>query len=197
MKVVFDSFDGSSNIPARDYVRKKKMVKYFSRLSAAAMVSFGKLANGITLTPDMPIYYATGPLTHGETSYFHEMCDIFLSSSEPFSNKIFIERALPKMSPLHEFGALYNMPVCFISIEYGLVGDNASLCCGAAALLEQAKHSVYRGNIILGAGKLYPDGRIESAFAALTKAELNSIPQFSWDEDAIELFRVLEKEKAL
>jgi len=196
MKVIFDFFDAGSSIPARDYVRKKKMVKYFNRLSAAAMVTFGKLAKEITLHPDTPIYYATGPLTHGETTYFLEMCEIFISASEPFSNKIFMESALPKMSPLHEFGVLYNMPVCFISIEYGLVGDNASLCCGAAALLEQAKYSPHDGDMILGAGKLYPDGKIESGFASLTKTELGSIPQFSWDQDAIELFRALKREEA-
>ena len=89
------------------------------------------------------------------------------------------------------------MPLCFVSIEYHLTGDNAVIYSSAQALLLQVRYSRTNGDILIGAGKVYADGKTESGFALVTKSDLARL-SYPGNVEAIEIFRDLRlKEDSL
>ena len=60
MKVVFESYQFTDEIPVFEYLKNRKLNKYFSRETAAAIVTCGKLLKGQEIDPEIPVYYATG-----------------------------------------------------------------------------------------------------------------------------------------
>ena len=87
------------------------------------------------------------------------------------------------------------MTLCFISIEYGLQGDNAAIYASAAGLLNNALYCNANNNIIIGSGKIYADGSVESGFALISKTEVSEIPTFDSDTEAIDMFKYLNKKQ--
>ncbi len=164
------------------------MAKYFNREASSAMVSAGKLLRDIKVTSETPIYYATGIVEYED----YGLNNIVINCSDEngnFSQKLFIEKSLPSISPLSQFKVLYNMPLCFISIEYNLKGDNAVIYSSAFGLLTQALYAPVEEPIIIGAGKTYADGKVETGFALISKKHILNSPFLHSSADAIEIFR--------
>ncbi|MDD5492345.1 MAG: hypothetical protein PHV60_06670 [bacterium] len=193
MRVVFESFGPSKEISVQVYLKNKKLNKYFNREAAAAIVCMNKLTAGKELPANIPFYYATGVIEH-EDYGLKAVAAGSRDAAGDFSQKLFVERGMAGVSPLTQFKVLYNMPLCFVSIEYKLTGDNAVIYSSAQALLLQARHSRTKGDILIGAGKVYSDGTTESGFALLRKTELASL-NYPGDTEAIELFRDLRKKE--
>lgn len=189
MKLVFDSYQPRESIPVHDYIRNRKMAKYFNRETSAALVSVGKLLRGSNLSPETPIYYETGILEFEDLG-LPTIIAASLDDQQAFSQKRYIEQGIKAVPPLTQFKALYNMPVCFISIEYGLTGDNAVIYSSARGLLFQAVNAPSDGScILLGCGKVHDNGKVESAFAMATKEELRGYPPEAQSGEAIDMFR--------
>lgn len=195
MQVVFESFGQAEEIKALAYLKNRKLNKYFNRETAAAIVCMGKLTDGKELPADIPFYYATGVIEHED----YGLAAVAGSSKKAdgsFSQKLFVEQGMAGVSPLTQFKVLYNMPLCFVSIEYKLTGDNAVIYASSQALLLQARYSQASGDILIGAGKVYNDGRTESGFALVKKSELAGL-NYPGNIEAIEIFRDLKKKEGL
>jgi len=196
MKVVFNHFEANENIPVYDYIRNRKMAKYYNREAQAAFVSIGMLLKNLTLEYSTSLYYAVGIIEHEEFN-INKIAIHSVDESGQFSNKSFIEKGMMQISPLTQFKVLYNMTLCFISIEYNLHGDNAAIYSSAKGLLNYALHSDNTENILIGTGKIYADGSVESGFAFASQVEINDLwrlPQFNSDTEAIELFKYLKQQ---
>ena len=81
------------------------------------------------------------------------------------------------------------MTLCFISIEYGLQGDNAAVYSSAQGLVMNALYASYTENVIIGAGKIYANGLVESGFARVSKKELENMITSDFEMEAITLFK--------
>jgi hypothetical protein len=138
---------------------------------------------------DSPIYYATGIVEHEEYD-LDKIARNSVDDAGHFSNQLFIEKGMMQISPLTQFKVLYNMTLCFISIEYGLKGDNAALSSTAQGLIISALYSNHTEDIIIGAGKVYADGLVESGFAWVSKEELEGMKGNDFEREAIELFKL-------
>ena len=195
MKVEFDSYRIGEEIPAHQYLKNKKLCKYFSRETASAMVSAGKLLNGIKIDQNTPFYYATGIVEY-EDYGLDKIVDVCSDNDEKFSQRLFVEKGLSSISPLTQFKLLYNMTVCFISIEHHLVGDNAVIYCSASGLLTQALHAPYDSQILIGAGKVHKDDKVETGFSLLMKSEIINSPYLHSTEEAVEIFRTLYRKRS-
>ena len=191
MKVSFNSFPKESIIPVCDYVNNRKLVKYYNRETQAAMVTVGMLLEGINLSSDTPIFYATGIVEHEEYD-LHKIAANSIDATGLFSNQLFIMKGMAQVSPITQFKILYNMTLCFISIEYGLKGQNAVIYSSASGLITNAIYASDRDPVIIGAGKVNYDGSIESGFAFLTRTELMTIPAFNSNDEGIEVFKYLK-----
>ena len=138
MKIVFDCYNPDEPIPVVKYLKNKKLQKYFSRETAAAIVCAAKLLVGIDLDPETPFYYATGFIEYEDYGLKYIVEDS-VDPTGKFSDRLFIEKGLSRISPLNQFKVLQNMPLCFVSIEHNLHGDNAVVYASAAGLLQHAR----------------------------------------------------------
>jgi hypothetical protein len=190
MKVLFETYDRRDAIPVQDYLRNKKLAKYFNREAAAAVVCATKLLNGSRIDSATPFYYDTGRMEF-EDYGLDSIVSASLDGKGGFSQRLFVDRGVKAVMPLTQFKALYNMPLCLVSIEHGLTGDNAALYGSARGLLTAALHAPRERGILLGAGKLRPDGGVESGFALIDKEEIRVSRFLTGNPDAegIELFR--------
>jgi hypothetical protein len=188
MKVVFDSYNPDETIPVGNYLKNKKLRKYFNRETAAAIVCAGKLLHGIDLSLDIPFYYATGLIEYEEYGLNYIVEDS-IDQEGRFSESLFFERGLSRISPLTQFKVLQNMPLCFVSIEHQLHGDNAVVYSSAAGLLTHALYAPGDGTVLIGAGKVYKTGKTESGLALIEKDEIEGSPFLSYSGEAIEIFR--------
>jgi hypothetical protein len=191
MQVVFNHFDLDTPIPVNDYIENRKMAKYYNREAQAAMVSICMLLNKQRPDPNTPIFYAVGIIEHEEFD-IHKIASHSAGESGKFSTKAFIDKGIMQISPLTQFKILYNMTLCFISIEYGFKGDNAVIYSSAAGLINNALYANTDSAIIIGSGKIDKNGNVESGFASITKQEIAALPKFDSDTEAIELFKYLK-----
>lgn len=192
MKVVFNTFSADNPIPVNDYISNRKMAKYYNREAQAALVTIKMLLGDIKPEPTTPIFYAVGLIEREE----YDINKIAASSKDEnglFSDEIFLKNGMAQISPITQFKILYNMTLCFISIEYGFTGDNAVIYASANGLINNAAYSISDGNIIIGTGKIYADGSVKSGFALTTKQEMQTVPLFDTDLEAIELFKFLKE----
>jgi hypothetical protein len=194
MKVVFDVYEPDETIPAARYLRNKKLRKYFNRETAAAIVSAGKLLNGGAYAQNMPFYYATGLIEYEEYGLSCIVEDSVDGDSR-FSETQFFEQGLSRISPLTQFKVLQNMPLCFVSIEHGLHGENAVVYSAASALLQQALYAPADDYLLIGAGKVHRSGKTESGFALIRKADIRHSPFLSSTVEATEIFRAWTQHK--
>ena len=118
----------------------------------------------------------------------NKLCDLSRDENGNFSQKLFIEKGMNSVSPLTQFKVLYNMPLCFISIENNLKGENAVSYSNAQALLLNALFA-NQHPVIIGAGKVNSDGSIESGFAYVTKDDILQNPYLESAIDAIAIFK--------
>jgi hypothetical protein len=195
MKVRHESYGISEEIPVLAYLKKRKLVKYFSREISAAIVCLAHLLAGETLLGQTPFYFAR---SHKEYEDFdlQTLAEASRDETGKFSQQQFINRGIASMSPLIQFKILYNMPLSFISLEYQLTGDNAVLYSSAAGLLLQALHGPSDSSLLLGAGRMYGDGHVEVGFALASKIELVQLPFPAADIEAIDMFRAWAHDKS-
>lgn len=188
MIAVFDSYGISDEIPLRQYLKNRKLKKYFNRETAAAIVGVGKLARDIEIHPKIPFYYAAGVMEY-EDYGFMELIERSTGTDGQFSQQRFVEDGMPGISPLSQFKVLQNMPLSFAAIEFGLTGDNAVIYTSASGLLRLALHSVSHGPILLGAGKTYKDGKVDIGFAYVEKEEIEGSSFLYGSADAVRMLR--------
>jgi hypothetical protein len=193
MRVIFDSYEPDEMIPVAKCLKNKKLRKYFNRETAAAVVCAGKLLEGIEIHPDTPFYYATGLIEYEEYGLKYIVEDS-VDGDGKFSEQLFFQQGLSRISPLTQFKVLQNMPLCFVSIEHNLHGDNAVVYSSAAGLLQHALYSSGDGPILLGAGKVHKTGSTESGFVLLKKQEIEDSPCLSFTGEATEMFRAWSQE---
>ncbi|HAK59829.1 MAG TPA: hypothetical protein DCO77_05525 [Nitrospiraceae bacterium] len=188
MKVVFESHDTGAPIPVQEYLKNKKLAKYFNREAAAAVICATKLIRESSVGAETPFYYETGRMEFEDLG-LDRITDASLDEQGNFSQRLFIEKGTKAVMPLTQFKALYNMPLSLVSIEHGLIGDNAVIYASARGLLIQALHAPVEKKILLGCGKVHRDGRVESAFTLANKEEIVNSPFLGSDGEGIEMFR--------
>ena len=81
------------------------------------------------------------------------------------------------------------MPLSFVSITFGLKGDNAVLYSAAGSLLLPALSAPGDGQVLIGAGKTRRDGSAAAGFALIGREEIASSPWLGSHEEAVEMFR--------
>lgn len=188
MSAVFVAFRAGEEIPVLSFLRNRKMVKYLNRETMAAIVAIGRLAESVPLAPEIPFYYATGMLEYED----YGLRDIVAASTDAagkFSPRRFVEDGIRAVSPLNQFKVLQNMPLSFASINFGLTGDNAVVYSSAGALLRQALCAPGDGPVLIGAGKVYRDGRVESGGAVVARELIAASPWAQSEAEGIEIFR--------
>jgi hypothetical protein len=188
MNAAFMTFAPGDAIPVLDYLKDRKLAKYFSRETAAAIVCLGKLLKDVEIPSRIPVYYATG-ITEHEDYGLPGIAKNSTDSTGRFSQELFIRRGFAAVPPITQFKLLCNMPLCFISLNYGLSGDNAVVYSAASALLCQALFAPDHSPVLLGAGKAHADGTVEAGFAVASKEEISSSPFLSKSVEAVEIFR--------
>jgi hypothetical protein len=192
MNAAFATFADCEHIPVLDFLKDRKLAKYFSRETASAIVCLGRLLNEVKIPLDIPVYYATGITEHEE----YGLPGIARNSTDSagrFSPELFIRKGFAEVPPITQFKLLCNMPLCFISLNFGFTGDNAVVYSAASALLCQALFAPVDAPILLGAGKSRPDGSVEAGFALTSKEEIGASPFLSSSAEAVEIFRAWTK----
>ena len=176
-----------------DHVNKRKLTKYFTRETMAAAVALGELYGEQRPSADTPFFYSTGELEFMD--YFREVCNNFSEDEQQmtFSGAYFIEKVMPRLSPLSQFKIMRNMPHCLISMEYGLKGENALFLNSLQGLLYSAKMCEHDGPLLIGAGKLYADGGAESGFAEILPVELDDLSLASPEDDPLAFFKLMSQ----
>jgi hypothetical protein len=188
VNAAFSTFAHGETIPVFDYLKDRKLAKYFSRETAAAIVCLGKLLKDVEIPSGIPVYYATG-ITEHEDYGLPGIVRNSTDSTGKFSPQLFIRKGFAEVPPITQFQLLCNMPLCFISLNYGLTGDNAVIYSAASALLCQALSAPVESPILLGAGKSHADGSVEAGFAVASKDEISSSQFLSSSVEAVEIFR--------
>jgi len=188
MNLIFNSYPAGAEIPATEYLANIKLAKYFNRETAATIVCMGELHRSTDVDPKTPFYFALGTIEF-EDYGLHDITAGSRDAQGHFSNESFIKDALPRISPLNQFKVLQNMPLSFVSIAFGLVGDNAVLYDETYALLLAGRYAPTNGPILLGASKAYRDGRVEAAVALTDKHEMAAHTVSPLPVHAIELFK--------
>ena len=189
MKIIYKKYELNQDIPVRNVLRNKKLVKYFNRETSSGMVCLAALLKDIEINPEIPFIYETGLIEYEDFGLdtIVETC----VEDNKFSQKAFVEKGMSAISPLTQFKILLNMPLCFFSIENNLMGDNAVIYSSASGLLIHAGLAETDGDILIGSGKVNADGSVESGFALLNKEELNHIKGNFEGKECIEIFRFL------
>ena len=193
MKVVYKYYTAEEVIPVHDFVKNRKLVKYFSRETAAAIVASATLLKDIAqcnqaLDPLTPFYYETGAM-ESEDLGLDLIAQVSCDTSGKFDQKNFVENGAKAVPPLTQFKALYNMPLSFVAIENGFKGDNSVIYASASGLLIQALHAPVDKNILLGCGKIFADKSAASGFALVDKDEIKGSPFLNSTLEAFELFK--------
>ncbi|HWR73322.1 MAG TPA: hypothetical protein VN604_09135 [Nitrospirota bacterium] len=188
MKIVFDTYEQGTPVPVQEHLRNRKLAKYFNREAAAALVCAARLFRNTRIDAEIPFYYETGTMEF-EDYGLDNIVNASLDKEGNFSQWFFVEKGMKAVMPLTQFKALYNMPLSLVSIELGLVGDNAVIYASARGLLVAALHAPREKGILLGCGKVSRSGSVEAAFALVDKDEIRSSPFLSSDEEGMEMFR--------
>jgi hypothetical protein len=166
---VYKKFNGDEKLNPRPFLRNKKLAKYFNRETAAAVICSAELLQGYKLRSDTPFYYCTAEVEHED----YGLPGILKESLEEknsglgFSAKNFIGKGMGTVSPLTQFKVLLNMPLCFVSIEQELHGDNAVLYSDGVSFADYLDCAESGQEILLGAGKVHSDNTVESCFVRI------------------------------
>ena len=188
MRAVYLRYGREDPIPVQEHLPSRKLAKYLSRETAAGVVAAGALFREGRPDPETPFYYATGIVEH-EDFGLAEMLEASRSPDGLFSRERFLAEGILRVSPLMQFRVLYNMPLSFVSIFFGLTGDNAVLYGSSHVLLRQAFHATREGPLLLGAGKVWADGSVVTGLALGTKEEFAAHAGAPLPPEPCELFR--------
>ena len=188
MKIVYNHYAADEIVPVQEYISNRKLIKYFSRETSAAIVAAACLLKDTSYSPLMPFYYETGVM-ESEDLGLELIADNSRDSLGKFSQKDFVEKGTKAVPPLTQFKALYNMPLSFVAIEHGLKGDNAVIYASASGLLIQALHAPVDNGILLGCGKIFADKSVVSGFALINKGEIKNSLFLNSSLEAFELFK--------
>jgi hypothetical protein len=152
MTFVYHRFDAGEQIPVDQYLKNKKLKKYFNGETSAAVLCVGELMSKAVIDPvKTSMYYATGILEYED----YGLADIVAKSVDEhgrYSPMLFIGQGLSNVSPLSQFKILHNMPLSFISIAYGFTADNSSLYSASIGLVATALAAPDNHAIIIGSG---------------------------------------------
>jgi hypothetical protein len=196
MKLVFNSYTATEDIPILSYLKNRKLAKYLNRETMAAVVAVGKLLELTPLPLDISFYYATGMLEYQDYG-LHQIVTASRDEAGQFSHQLFVEEGIAAVSPLNQFKVLQNMPLSFAAINFGLTGDNAVLYSSAGSLLRQALCATDCGPFLIGAGKVYCDGTTECGFAVVDVEELQDSHWLTFEGEAVDVFREWAEEQRL
>ena len=164
MKVVCNRYAGKQAMEIDRYLKNKKLKKYFNRETTAAIAAVGQMLEETLVDPtDVGLYYSTGFLEY-EDYGLAAIATRSIDDNHRFSIERFVTDALVDVSPLNQFKVLLNMPVACLAIAFGFTGDNAVVYASAQGLLACAKTSPAE-KILIGAGRGFRDGAVETAFA--------------------------------
>lgn len=184
---VYRHFPGDAEIPVRSHLRNRKLAKYFNRETAALVTCAAVLLDGREIPAATPFAYAMGQVEH-EDYGLRTLGDGSRGADDRFCPDAFIATGIAGVSPLTQFKVLYNMPLCFVSIEHGLIGENAILYGTATSdVRSQVECMEPAGKVLLGAGHIHHDGSVDVGLALL-EGEASRIP---WDSDA-DVLRLLK-----
>ena len=198
MKIVYNHYRLEDDIPVKEYLKKRKLIKYFNRETSAAIVTAAQLFSALAecnereeLT-DLPIFFAKGTVEFEDMglSSIVEACQ----RDGKFSQQHFVNTGLSGISPLTQFKVLYNMPLCFVSIENGITTDNSVIYGSAHGLLSQVITAT-TPYAIVGATKAFDDGSVACGFALVSKQQALSSALLETDSEAIGLFQQWQNHK--
>lgn len=191
MKWMYKKYSLHEDIPVREVLHNKKLVKYFNRETALGIVCLAELLEGETVPSDTPVYYDTGLVEYEEFGLdtIVENC----ARDGKYSQEAFVNRGMSVISPMTQFKILLNMPLCFISIENDLTGDNAVTYASANGLFTHARLADTDGMVVIGAGKVNADGAVESGFMLGSRDEIGKIGSGFGGKEGIEIFRELNR----
>ncbi len=193
MKLNIIHHKAGETIPVKEFVKKRKLIKYFNKETSSSIVCIAQLLKGITLEPSTPFYYGMGLIQYEDFG----LENIATLSRDPqthqFSQQHYIQTAMPSVSPLSQFKVLYNMPLSFVAIEHNLQGDCAVVYANAHSLVTQAMYAPTEHQILIGASQVFEDGSVTSGFALVSKDELPSIDEALNMQEPIELFYYLKE----
>ena len=89
MKIVYKKYTASDEIPVYDYVHQRKLVKYYTRETMAAVVAAAELLAGCEVRNDMPFFYSTGETEVME--FYTGSCKTYAIRNTTFNTPRFIE----------------------------------------------------------------------------------------------------------
>ena len=184
MTSIYRSYRPGEDIPVAPRLKKRKLLKYYSREAMAAVLTASEFLEGKDLPERIPFYYASAYVE--DLSFLEEV----FTRLDAFPDHVFdAGRFLLATPPPVNFKMMRNMVPCFLSIENKLTGDNNFIVDSASALLYAALTAPGDGPVLLGAGRMHADGGAEAGFALVNPSELAGHPLLGSDVPAIELFR--------
>ena len=184
MEIVYKSFSAGEEIPVNNFLKNRKLKKYFNRETATSIVAVGALTKGEIFDENTPFYFSYGEIEYNIVDRANDSLD----ENGQFQNDLFVNKSYNNVSPLTQLKYLQNMPMSFVSIEFGLRGDNAVVYNSSDSLIQCVELSPYEGRILIGACKQYFDGTVEVGFALGLRSELINI-KYSPSVTAIEMFK--------
>ncbi len=184
MKAVYLHYSPDEQIPALPYIHKRKLVKYYTRETLAAVLAAARLLDGEDIPAQTPFYYASADTENFE--FFREVVEKFKTNDVRSFNA---KQYLSFVPPTAQFKIMRNMVPCFVSIENGLTGDNNVIVDSASALLYAALTAPGDGPVLLGAGFLHADDSVEVGFALADPEEFSAHPLLGTGAPAIAIFR--------
>lgn len=185
MKLARRHYPPGEKIPVEGFLKERKLAKFFSRETAAAVTALGGLLTETDIPRDLPAYYGIG-VVEKESFGLETVVAASTGPDGKFSQKLFVDDGFMSVPPLNQFKVLYNMPLCFASIVFGLRGDNAVIYRSGRALLEAALLAP-SFPVLLGAGKSYADGAVAAAFALAERAEIEALLAGAGELEAIDV----------
>lgn len=184
----YNKFLLTEEIPLSSVISSKKVLKYFNRETRCAILTFHELVESCGMDLSLtPLVYSTGSLEF-QNYGLEYICRDSKSPSGKYSSSLFIEKGLSQISPLNQFKILSNMPLCFLSMEFGLNGENAAVYDRGSSMLEVSV-TMPGNEVIMGAGKIQQDGKVETGFAYLDKSCLEDVCKKYKTLPAIEIFK--------
>lgn len=184
MKTVYLQFPPDGQIPALPCIRKRKLVKYYTRETLAAVLAVSQLLEGEQLPASTPFYYASA-----DCENFVCFSEVFEKFNENGIRAFDAERYLAFAPPTSHFKSMRNMVSCFVSIENDLHGDNNVIVDSASALLYAALTAPGEETVLVGAGFLHADDSVEVGFALAEPAEFAGHPLLGSSRPAIDIFK--------
>lgn len=184
MKTVYLRYGPDEPIPAQPVIHKKKLVKYYTRETLAAVLAVSRLQEGNAIPEDTPFYYSSADAENFEC--FRELLEKLDAAGIHEMDAYHYVLFAP---PTAQFKMMRNMTPCFVSIENGLKGDNNVFVDSASALLYSALTAPGDGEVLIGAGYLHEDESVEVGFAMARPEEFAGHPMLGSDARAIEIFR--------